>query len=210
MDARLTQVTFLKLKIASVDATIWNPGSAFNVSLPLGLSLEKNDLATDEYRSMLSVSVPRCDARIMLPPVTKRTTWWEVSALSFDLGLDSFDCPIGWKQSAQAQAAFVLSQDEATNRVAGWYPSRDGAGQWFSIGKLWVSGCATDSLCFSAEVLLHADSLYLPQPLAPARERLASDRGTVDEHESRPPETSSFVSSASQDSERSDQRLGRP
>ena len=117
-------VTFFKVSLGAVDLTIWSPASALNIVLPSGFSFETNDLATDSYRSMLSVSLPQLDARILVPPSMSSHNWWEVSALSLDLALDMYLAPEGWIESATEQAAFVKSQDELTRRVLSLYESR--------------------------------------------------------------------------------------
>lgn len=114
-------VTFFKLNLAPLDATIWTASSAINLALSEGLSFETNDVGTAEYRSMMSIGVPRLDLRVLLPPVSKRGTWWEVSALSLDVAADIYSSPTGWQDSVAAQAAFVRSQDIVTHRLAALY-----------------------------------------------------------------------------------------
>jgi hypothetical protein len=114
-------VTFFKLNLSPLDATVWTPGSAINFALPEGLSFDSNDLGTTEYRSMMSIGLPRLDLRILLPPASRRSAWWEVSAVSFDISTDIYSSPFGWQDSVAAQAAFVKSQDLLTHRLTTLY-----------------------------------------------------------------------------------------
>jgi hypothetical protein len=130
-------VTFFKLNLSPLDATVWTPGSAINFALCEGLSFDSNDLGTTEYRSMMSIGLPRLDLRILLPPASRKGAWWEVSAVSFDISTDIYSSPFGWQDSVAAQAAFVKSQDLVTHRLTALYDKSTSRGQ-LSYSSPWI------------------------------------------------------------------------
>lgn len=124
-----TPVTFFRAAVVAVDAKIALDGSELSVELPFGATVETNDLATAEYRSMTSVEIPQFDVRVLVQPASRSENWWEVTAFSGDIYLDTYSAPPGWEEGAQAQAAFVLAEDKLTGRISHLYPGM-GTGQW--------------------------------------------------------------------------------
>lgn len=119
-------VTFVKLRMKSVDLTWRIPGAAILLSIPSGIRYDSNDFAGKTYRQLKSVVVPsvkfRClaqtpnDARLL-------DEWFEIASASFDIHVDIYRAPPNWEADAQRQRMFVQSQDAFTSRASWIYGS---------------------------------------------------------------------------------------
>ena len=113
----------MKLTLESVDLVVSTGDAAVEASVPKGLCLERNDLAGNHYRKVTSVRVPEAQVRC-LHRYVPRERWMEVAAVSLDASADVYSCPPGWRESAQAQRAFVAEQDVLTGRTELLYPTQ--------------------------------------------------------------------------------------
>lgn len=116
-------MTFLNVSLGILDAT-WLAGqTALNVTLPKGVHFQSNDLASQLYRKVLSIKVPAASIKILLAPPNGRDSWWEAASVSFDVNLDMYSSPLGWKDTARAQTEFILREDCLTGRMSDLFTS---------------------------------------------------------------------------------------
>jgi hypothetical protein len=110
-------VTFLKLTIDALEVT-WVAGhAAVALSFPEGLKLSSNDRPGRFHRKSFSLSVPKVSTKVLVTGGSESNTWLEAAELVADAYLDMYLSPLGWRDSAQAQADFVQSQDGLTGRA---------------------------------------------------------------------------------------------
>ncbi|THH20420.1 hypothetical protein EW146_g951 [Bondarzewia mesenterica] len=131
-------VTFMKVKLESVDLTLSSARVAIQASLPQGLSLERNDLAGNHYRKVTSLRLIEVQVRC-LHRYGRRDRWIEVATLSLDGFADIYSCPPGWRQSANAQRDFVMEQDALTGRTQLLYPTQAKQGRRFTGNGIYTS-----------------------------------------------------------------------
>jgi hypothetical protein len=110
-------VTFLKLALIAVDIT-WRAGNAALIlSLPCGVKVDSNDLGGLYYRKITSLRIPEIRIKILLTPVLKSNRWLEAAEIVADAFLDIYASPLGYRDMAQAQLAYVEEQDRPTGRA---------------------------------------------------------------------------------------------
>jgi len=119
-------VTFVKLRVKSIDLTWRIPGAAILLYIPSGIRYDSNDFAGKTYKQLKSVVIPsvkfRClaqnpnDARLL-------DEWFEIASASFDVHVDIYGAPPEWQADAQRQRMFVQSQDAFTGRASWIYDS---------------------------------------------------------------------------------------
>jgi hypothetical protein len=109
-------VTFLKISIASVELTWSAELVSAHFHMPQGLRMASNDLAGNNHRKVTSLTVPKVIVRF-LHTSGKNNDWVEAGEVVFDVALDSYSAPSGWKESALSQAKFLAKQDEPTGRL---------------------------------------------------------------------------------------------
>lgn len=137
-DDRLTllwsSATFLKLVVDAVEVT-WVAGHAAVVlSLSDGLRLSSNDRPGRFHRKASSLRLPNISVKVLLTGGIERSTWLETAELMADAYLDVYLSPVGWKESAQAQADFVRAQDELTGRARLMFESFDSEKPIYTFG----------------------------------------------------------------------------
>lgn len=115
-------VTFLKVGLKSLDITLRMNYAAVRLALLHGLSYDANDLAGKEFRHVKSLVVPLAKAQCLLAysDLSWRSLsqeWLEVAAATFDVHLDLYSAPPGWREDALRQHLFVSAQDEPTRRA---------------------------------------------------------------------------------------------
>ncbi|KAF7361830.1 hypothetical protein MVEN_00527500 [Mycena venus] len=110
-------VTFLKFSLASLDVTWRVDNAALLLSLPGGLRADANDLGGQFHRKLTSLRVPRICVKFLLRSLAEHRRWLEVCELESDAYLDIYSSPIGWRQKAADQTAFIGEQDLLTGRA---------------------------------------------------------------------------------------------
>ncbi|KAK7053326.1 Macrophage colony-stimulating factor 1 receptor [Paramarasmius palmivorus] len=114
--ALLPDLTFLKVALTSCNV-VWKSGNAaLQVSVPLGFTLDNNDLGGHDYRKFTSVKVPQLSVTAFLSQ-TGSPMWLEAGNLTTDFNLDIYSLPHGWQKSAEMQAEFIEEQDKETGRA---------------------------------------------------------------------------------------------
>jgi hypothetical protein len=169
--------TCLKIVAKSLELSFPVPTGAFQVSVPLGVLLDLNDLAGKTYRKITSVSVPSCDIRLLLscPSSSNHIRWFEVAAVSFDINLDIYSSPPGWRDSARVQLEFVSSQDALTGRVPFAHNiSRSETSTSLSDQLLYIISIRSKSPLGSR----HQGQIYLPHPKMPVQAFVAVEEET--------------------------------
>ena len=78
--------------------------------------MASNDLAGNNHRKVTSLSVPKVIVRF-LHASGKNNDWVEAGEVVFDVALDSYSAPSGWKENALSQAKFLAEQDGPTGRL---------------------------------------------------------------------------------------------
>lgn len=118
-----TPVTFLKFTLATVDVT-WRAGNAALVlSLPCGVKVDSNDLGGLYYRKITSLRIPEIRIKVLLTPVLKNNRWLEAAEIVADVFLDIYASPLGYRDMAQAQLAYIEEQDRSTGRARRMFSS---------------------------------------------------------------------------------------
>ncbi|KAH9929533.1 uncharacterized protein BXZ73DRAFT_47994 [Epithele typhae] len=118
-------VTFLKVKIDSVNA-IWSVGTAAaEFSLPSGLRIDMNDLAGKTFRKVTGIRLLSGIVRLFLASKQDHARWLETGDVKFDVDVDIYSAPLGWRESAMRQIEFIVEQDAATGRAKILYSPED-------------------------------------------------------------------------------------
>lgn len=78
--------------------------------------MTSNDLAGNNHRKITSLSVPKVIVRF-LHALGDNNNWVEAGEVVFDVALDNYSSPSGWKEGALSQAKFLAKQDEPTGRL---------------------------------------------------------------------------------------------
>lgn len=78
--------------------------------------MTSNDLAGNNHRKVTSLSVPKVIVRF-LHALGDNNNWVEAGEVVFDVALDNYSSPSGWKEGALSQAKFLAKQDEPTGRL---------------------------------------------------------------------------------------------
>ncbi|KZT11041.1 uncharacterized protein LAESUDRAFT_741340 [Laetiporus sulphureus 93-53] len=148
-------VTFLKLRLDSINVVWLAPGAAIELFIPDGLRLDSNDLAGKSYRKVISVRLPIATCKILVTSRMSRK-WYEASRLDIDANVDIYSAPTGWQDRARAQTEYVAAQDKLTSRASCFYSARQTPAQYDEL--------------LPGRGLLDSD-LYLPQLRIPKRFR---------------------------------------
>ncbi|KAG5639402.1 hypothetical protein H0H81_002934 [Sphagnurus paluster] len=110
-------VTFVKLFIKALDLT-WKAGdAALSISLPKGIKVDSNDLGGRYHRKTTGVKVPEISAKVLLASLLRGGRWLETLDFTADAYLDIYSAPRGFRDTAQAQIAYVEEQDRLTDRA---------------------------------------------------------------------------------------------
>ncbi|TDL24302.1 hypothetical protein BD410DRAFT_116796 [Rickenella mellea] len=108
--------TFLRVSVDCIDCVLLASQTTLRLSLPDGFSLASNDLAGDYYRKVLVLLAPAVDVLVLLALPSGRR-WIEAASLHFEISLDLYRSPSGWKRSAKRQKEFLQKQDSETQRA---------------------------------------------------------------------------------------------
>ncbi|KAI9437708.1 hypothetical protein H4582DRAFT_1957102, partial [Lactarius indigo] len=100
-------VTFLKISVASMELTWSAELVSVHLHVPQGLRMASNDLAGNNYQKVTSFTVPKVTVRF-LHALGKNNDWVEAGEVVFDVALDKYSSPSGWKEGCP---------DEPTGRL---------------------------------------------------------------------------------------------
>ncbi|EPQ57267.1 hypothetical protein GLOTRDRAFT_137631 [Gloeophyllum trabeum ATCC 11539] len=110
-------VTFLKVSVDAVTA-VWLAGDcALEVRVPRGLQINHNDLAGTLHRKATAIRFPEVTLKAFKSFGSVDRCWLAATTLTFDINMDMYSRPDGWRESARAQAEFVSKQDALTGRA---------------------------------------------------------------------------------------------
>ncbi|KAG6900261.1 hypothetical protein C0993_000714 [Termitomyces sp. T159_Od127] len=165
-------VSFVKLSVQSFDMT-WRAGqAALALNLPRGIKLNSNDLGGRFHRKLTSVKVPDIDVKVLLASQPHGSRWVEAARFSADAYVDVYTAPLGYRETARKQIAYIEEQDRLTGRARRMfaplgphnaeYPSD-------SVSLSIPSRVLTYVSCL--EPIPHKNGLYLPHPILPEEHR---------------------------------------
>ncbi|KAI0743929.1 hypothetical protein C8Q80DRAFT_1355680 [Daedaleopsis nitida] len=118
-------VTFLQVRIDSVNV-VWTVGNAAaELTLQRGLRIDMNDLAGKTFRKVTGIRLPEATAKLLLASKQDRGRWIEAADARLDVDIDIYSSPPGWQESAQLQTEFITEQDATTGRVKILYSHED-------------------------------------------------------------------------------------
>ncbi|KAH9041126.1 hypothetical protein EDB84DRAFT_1436665 [Lactarius hengduanensis] len=109
-------VTFLRISVASMELTWSAELVSVYLYVPQGLRMASNDLAGNNYQKVTSLTVPKVIMRF-LHALGKNNDRVEAGEVVFDVALDKYSSPSGWKEGALSQTKFLAEQDEPTGRL---------------------------------------------------------------------------------------------
>ena len=116
-------VTFFKLGIDQISATLFASNSAVSVEAPSGINLDTSSCATRSHNSMVGVLLPALDIVLSRRDVPHRK-WRPVGRIATGLNVDVYNAPKGWQEKVSKQQEFLREQDAPTQRI--WYMYREG------------------------------------------------------------------------------------
>lgn len=135
------------MSVSSLEV-IWQAGNAALVlALREGIKVNTNDLAADNYRKVISLSVPKVSARVLVTSQERRASWLEAAEVATDAFVDVYSAPKGYKALNAAQVAFVKEQDEPTRRVDRMVAGLAGDGVSVSLGE--CQRCLNSEVCLT-------------------------------------------------------------
>lgn len=109
--------TFVRLSVVGLDIT-WQAGCAsLTISLPLGISVDNNDLGGRYHRKVTSIQIPEICVKTLLTASKEGSDWLEAAEITADAFLDIYTSPRGYHAMAQAQIAYIEEQDQLTGRA---------------------------------------------------------------------------------------------
>jgi len=97
-------------------------------SLPQGLTLSSNDLATLSYQKANHIRLPRARVRCLLRDGLAGESWLETAAVMLDLNIDAQLSEPGWQEARNKQLSFIQTEDRATRRIPFAYERLRGQG----------------------------------------------------------------------------------
>ena len=100
-------------------------------SLPQGLILSSNDLATLSYQKAGHVRLPRAQVRCLLRDPSAGDNWLETAFVTLDLNVDAQISALGWQEARNKQLSFIQAEDRATRRIPFAYERLRGLGDYF-------------------------------------------------------------------------------
>lgn len=114
----LHTVTFYKVNVGGMEATLRIGNSALHLICNSGIKLESNDFGGANYAKSLGLRIPHVGIKVLLKGSTERNTWLEAADVMTDLHVDMYTAPKGFKAHIAKQRAFVAEQDKPTDRAA--------------------------------------------------------------------------------------------
>lgn len=118
-------VTFLKVQMDTMNV-VWNVGTvAAEFTLPDGIRLDMNDLGGKTFRKVTGIRVPEGTIKLLLASRQDQSRWIEAADVRFDIDIDIYSSPPGWRESARLQTEFIAHQDALTGRANILYTPED-------------------------------------------------------------------------------------
>ena len=114
-------------------------------SLPQGLTLSSNDLATLSYQKANHVRLPRARVRCLLRDTSARDSWLETASVTLDLNVDAQLSSPGWQEARSKQLLFIRAEDGATRRIPFAYERLRGRGDQFIAPHVLVNSLLLDA-----------------------------------------------------------------
>jgi len=132
-------VTFLRVNLASVGLIFGTDQVKVEASLPQGLTLSSNNLATLSYQKVNHVRLPRARVRCLLRDTSVGDSWLETASVTLDLNVDAQLSSPGWQEARNKQLSFIQAEDRATRRIPFAYERLRGRGDHFIAPHVLVS-----------------------------------------------------------------------
>ena len=95
------------------------------LALPDGLRFDSNDLAGQSYMKVTSIRIPTGSIKVLNQTRERSKDWHDTAGLTFDMYMDMYAAPPGWREKAEQQRAFVNAQDYLTSRASCLYAQGD-------------------------------------------------------------------------------------
>ena len=114
-------VTFLKVTLDSVFIIWLASEAAIELALPEGMRFDSNDLAGQSYMKVSSIRIPTGSVKALSQTMERSKNWHDTAGLTFDVNMDMYVAPPGWREKARQQRAFVNAQDVLTGRASCLY-----------------------------------------------------------------------------------------
>lgn len=130
---KLLVVTFLRVNLASLGLILGTDQVKVEASLPQGLTLSSNDLATLSYQEANHVRIPRASVRCLLRDGPAGESWLETAFVTLDLNIDAQLSKPGWQEARNKQLSFIQTEDRATRRIPFAYERLRGRGNHFVV-----------------------------------------------------------------------------
>lgn len=131
-------MTFLRVNFASIGLILGTDQVKVEASLPQGLTLSSNDLATLSYQKANHVRLPRAQVRCLLRDASAGDSWLETASVTLDLNVDTQLSVPGWQEARNKQLSFIQAEDRATRRIPFAYERLRGRGNHFIIPYAYV------------------------------------------------------------------------
>lgn len=141
----------------------WKFGrSATQLHLHRGLNFDYNDLPGQTYKKVTEIRIPAGFLRALIYSEQRRELWLEAGCVSFDLHMDMYSAPEGWKEKARIQNSYVRLQDAPTRRAWFLY-EKTASGP--TPGKI-IRRCLNPTLILSTA---YQGTMYLPKVKFPGK-----------------------------------------
>jgi hypothetical protein len=114
-------------------------------SLPQGLTLSSNNLATLSYQKANHVRLPRARVRCLLRETSAGDNWLETASVTLDLNIDAQLSAPGWQEARNKQLSFIQAEDGATRRIPFAYERLPGQGDRFIASYVLVGSLLLDA-----------------------------------------------------------------
>jgi len=110
-------VTFLKLRMGSLNIDIETENTALIISLAQGVQLSLHDMTSDDAAGTICLLIPVGQVQSLIQASKDGQIWLEAATVGFDIAVDVHNRPYGWKSKGQKQVQFIKDQDVLTRRV---------------------------------------------------------------------------------------------
>jgi hypothetical protein len=110
-------VTFLKLRMGSLNIDIETENTALIISMAQGVQLSLHDMTSDDDAGSICLLIPVGQVQSLIQASKNGQIWLEAATIGFDVAVDVHNRPYGWKSKGQKQIQFVKDQDVLTRRV---------------------------------------------------------------------------------------------
>ena len=165
----LMTVTFYKIAVKTIEAT-WKAGqAALLVRFPKGMSFNRNDLGTNQYKRITSLCLPDMSVKVLLTKTPKSNLWLEAAEITTEAYIDIYSSPYNHQALTRAQLAFVVEQDSLTGRAKRIFDqlnrtegSKPQSGMYAHIGPIeYLNASSIQMTSFIIVVFMYLDPVYL-------------------------------------------------